>query len=620
MLGVEKEAKQGQFVQSYREEIGSSLFMKLLRKENEGIFNEVSDLITEYAFLTGAHSIHVIDGNEEKTITDELHREGKLIKLNESNFPNCYLYRSPPFDVARSEKDTYICTERGPEEVGPTNNWMNSRDAMKIAISNLKGSMAGKVLYAVPYWLGPLSSGFGDGGFELTDSRYVVLNLMKITRVGEKVAKSIAMKNSYVLGLHSTARLNPEKRFIMHFPDENRKMGLVVSFNTDYGGNALLSKKCHALRIASFKARREGWLAEHMMLIEVKDPSGKSTFISGAFPSSSGKTNLSMLKPPEHYAKEGWATSLISDDITWMNNVEGTLRGINPEYGFFGVAPHTSMKTNPGAMEAIMKNTLFTNVGIDRDRNPFWEGMGPVPDGVIDWQGRVYDGKEKIAHPNSRFTTPIHEYADLSKDYENPMGAPVSAFLFGGRRSDLIPLIMEAKSWNEGVLFGAMQRVETTAAAIGKVGELRNDPMAMRPFMPYNMGEYFQHYIEIGKILKNPPKIYNVNWFRKDGMGNFIWPGYSENMRVVEWIVKRIDGTITSAVDTPMGYVPNIDDLRLPANVERDKIKSILEIDAKGFLNEFDTIEPFFKSFGSMFPEELWRTYHNVRDRLEREL
>lgn len=620
MLGVEKELNQNKGLAVLRDETSRSTFMKKLSEYNEKLYREISDIILEYAFLTNAGSIKIIDGNEEQTITEKLLKEGKLIKLNERNFPNSYLYRSPPFDVARSEKDTYICTKGSAEEVGPTNNWLHSEEAMKIATENLKGSMKGKTLYVVPYWLGPIESKFGDGGFELTDSPYVVLNLMKITRVGEKVAESLAKKNSYVLGLHSTARLNPEKRYIMHFPDENKKMGLIISFNTDYGGNALLSKKCHALRIASFKAKREGWLAEHMMLIEIKDPMGKSTFISGAFPSSSGKTNLSMLRPPEEYKNEGWRTSLISDDITWMNNVEGTLRGINPEYGFFGVAPHTSMQTNPGAMEAIRQNTIFTNVGIDMDMNPYWEGMGPIPREVIDWQGRKYDGKDKIAHPNSRFTTPIHEYKDLSREYENPMGAPVSAFLFGGRRSDLIPLIMEAKTWNEGVLYGAMQRVETTAAAIGKVGELRNDPMAMRPFMPYNMGEYFQHYIDVGKKLKNPPRIYNVNWFRKDKDGKFLWPGYSDNMRVVEWIVGRLNGKVKDAIETPMGYVPRIEDLRLPKGIGVEKMELLLSVDSKGFLNELETIEPFFKSFGSMFPEELWRAYYDIRGRLENQL
>ncbi len=620
MLGVEREPKGEDFVRICMQAIDKSPFMIELKEKNQNLWKEISDSIVEYAFLTGTSGITIIEGNEEASITEQLLREGKLIKLNEQNYPNSYLYRSPPFDVARSEKDTYICTQGKPEDVGPTNNWLNSEEAMRIAVENLKGSMKGRQMYVVPYWLGPIESGFGDGGIELTDSRYVVLNLMKITRVGRKVAGAIARKNSFVLGLHSTAHLNPDKRYIMHFPDENKKRGMIVSFNTDYGGNALLSKKCHALRIASFRARREGWMAEHMMLIEVKDPEGRSTFISGAFPSSSGKTNLSMLNPPEEYKRQGWSTGLISDDITWMNNVGGILMGINPEYGFFGVAPHTSMKTNPGAMNAVRRNTLFTNVGIDQEKNPYWEGMGPVPMGVIDWQGRPYDGKEKIAHPNSRFTTPINEYRDLSDKYENPLGAPVSAFLFGGRRSDLIPLIMEAKNWNEGVLYGAMQRVETTAAAIGKVGELRNDPMAMRPFMPYNMGEYFEHYIEMGKKLKKVPRIYNVNWFRKGKNGEFLWPGYSDNMRVVEWILGRVNGTIVNARETPMGFVPDIHDLKRPAGVTEEVLNELLHIDPAGFLKELDTVEPFFKSFKDKFPEELWRAYYDVRGRLEKEL
>ena len=618
MLGIENVASEKESIMLFMEKLGKSPFVQGMERKNPILMRKMAHSIIEYAVLTGASEIKIVDNTDENAITSKLVSNGDLIRLNEINYPNSYLYRSPQFDVARSEKDTYICTKTN--MVGPTNNYMQSEKAMKIAVENLRNSMSGKTLYVVPYWLGPLESEYGDGGIELTDSLYVVLNLIKITRVGMMAMNSIAMKNSFVLGLHSTVDLNPEKRYVMHFPEENNGMGMVVSFNTNYGGNALLSKKCHALRIASFKAKNEGWMAEHMMLIGIKDPMGKTTYISGAFPSSSGKTNLSMLSPPEKYAMNGWETSLVSDDITWMHVRDGHLSGINPEFGFFGVLPHTSDRTNPRAMEAIRSNTLFTNAAIDDNRNPHWEGDGETPTNLIDWQGRKYDGSEKMAHPNSRFSTPIKQFKHLSPDYDNVNGAKVSAFLFGGRRSDLMPLVMEAKNWNEGVLYGAMQRVETTAAAIGKVGELRNDPMAMRPFMPYDMGDYFQHYINIGKKLADPPRIYNVNWFRKDLSGKFIWPGYGNNMHVMEWIISRVHGKIKDARDTPIGFVPRSFDLNCSDIISDEELEEILNIDSKAFLREFSVIEPFFKSFGDTFPQELWRTFYNVRERLEKQI
>ncbi|MHB1506721.1 MAG: phosphoenolpyruvate carboxykinase (GTP) [Cuniculiplasma sp.] len=618
MLGLENFSSEKEMFAKYTDVLTGDKFFREMGTKNSRLMKMMVNSIIEYAILTEASSIRVIDSTDEEYITKLLIDAGELLKLNQDNFPGSYLYRSPPFDVARSEKDTYICTTKN--RSGPTNNYLEPGKAMEIAAENLRGSMRGKVLYVVPYWLGPLGSKYGDGGIQLTDSAYVVLNLIKITRVGINSVASLAMKNSFVLALHSTADLNPEKRYIMHFPEENNGMGMVVSFNTNYGGNALLSKKCHALRIASFKAKKEGWMAEHMMLIGVKDPMGKTTYISGAFPSSSGKTNLSMLNPPEKYSSRGWETSLISDDITWMNVKDGHLVGINPEYGFFGVLPHTSHKTNPRAMDAIASDTIFTNAAIDENGNPQWEGSGSKPDNIIDWQGRKYDGTHPMAHPNSRFTTPIRQFEYLSEEYENPEGAVVSAFLFGGRRSDLLPLVMEAKSWQEGVLYGAMQRVETTAAAIGKVGELRNDPMAMRPFMPYDFGDYFQHYLDMGKKLTSPPRIYNINWFRKNSEGKFIWPGYGENMHVLEWIIARVSGKITSAVDTPMGYLPRVSDLDCSDIISDENLQEILKIDAAGFIKEFDVQEPFFKSFGDSFPDELWKTFYHVRERLEKQL
>ncbi len=591
-------------------------YMNTLQNSSPKLVSKIGDIVNEYAFLTQAKNIEVVDQSQEAEITDHLLKQKLLIKLNETSFPNSFLYRSPPFDVARSEKDTYICTNGNADDVGITNNWLNSKVAMDIAKRNLKGSMQSKTLYVVPYWLGPYESPFGQGGIELTDSLYVVLNLIKITRVGKRAMECIMKTGDFVIGLHSTANLDPENRYIMHFPEENEGMGLIIGFNTNYGGNALLSKKCHALRIASFKARKEGWMAEHMMLLGLKEPSGRVTYISGAFPSSSGKTNLSMLEPPIEYSKKGWETSLISDDITWMHNDNGKLRGINPEYGFFGVAPHTSFKTNPRAMRAVSSNTLFTNVGITENNLPYWEGINMEAKEITDWMGNRYDGTGNIAHPNSRFSTPIHQYPNLSPDYENPSGAPVSAFLFGGRRSDLIPLVMQAKTWNEGVLYGAMQRIETTAAAIGKVGELRNDPMAMKPFMPYNVGEYFEHYLKMGKTLKSPPGIFNINWFRKGKDGKFLWPGYGENIRVLEWIAGRVNGDIKNAVDTPMGYIPILEDMNT-SGIPQDHMAELLTVDSVGFLKEFESVETFFKSIGDRFPAELWDTYYEVRTRLE---
>ncbi len=614
MLGMEEEAEKMR-VDRGSQWLKGSYLSEFISKEADSIAKMVS-LIEEYSLLTSAKNIEVIDSSDEQEITAKLVHEGLLIPMNEKLYPKSYLYRSAPFDVARSEKDTYICTEGTADDVGVTNNWLESSTAMDIARKNLKDSMKGQTLYVVPYWLGPYDSPFGQGGFELTNSLYVVLNLIKITRVGKKALSSILKIGKFVVGLHSTANLDPDHRYIMHFPDLNDGNGLIIGFNTNYGGNALLSKKCHALRIASFAAKREGWMAEHMMLLGVREPSGKVTYISGAFPSSSGKTNLSMLEPPSEYAAKGWDTYLVSDDITWMHNVSGKLMGINPEYGFFGVAPHTSVKTNPRAMKAVSSNTIFTNVGITEDKTPYWEGIDTHPTEITDWMGNRYDGTGNAAHPNSRFSTPIHQYPNLSPDYENPSGVPVDAFLFGGRRSDLIPLVMQARTWNEGILYGAMQRIETTAAAIGKVGELRNDPMAMKPFMPYNIGDYFTHYLKMGKSLNHPPGIFNINWFRKGSDGRFLWPGYGQNIRVLEWIIGRVHGNIKNAVETPMGYVPAIRDMNTEGISEQNMV-DLLKVDTIGFLKELNSVENFFKSIGDHFPAELWETYYDVRARLE---
>lgn len=601
----------------YLSAVNDSNFMQALKLVNSGLHESLKKDIIEAAQLLRPEKIRIIDGTEKEDLIQEMLRSGILIELNQNKYPGSYLHRSNINDVARSEKDTYICTSGDSGDAGPTNNWMKSSEAIGILRGILDGSMAGKTMYVVPYWLGPLDSPFGDSGVEITNNPYVVLNLMIITKTGKQIVESFASKKGYVLGVHSTCNLDSEKRFICHFPEMNDGRGLIISVNTDYGGNALLSKKCHALRIASRRAKVEGWMAEHMMLIGVTEPGGlRKTFITGAFPSSSGKTNLSMIEPVRELKEQGWSSELISDDITWINLADGVPRGINPESGFFGVLPHTSYRTNPNAMRTIQKNTIFTNAAIDGERNPFWEGMeDSVPADLTDWTGKKYTGKDKAAHPNSRFTTSIEQYPHLSEGYSNPEGVPISAFLYGGRRRDLMPLVFETYSWDEGVLIGAMQRVETTAASTGKVGVLRSDPMAMRPFTGYNMADYFSHHLQMGDRMKVKPRIYNVNWFRKGDDGSFLWPGYSYNMYVLRWIVRRVHSEGRGR-DTPIGIVPEISEFSDITGVDRKVLSLLLDVDSRAFLKEFEETETFFKSFGDRFPERLWKALNTVKERL----
>jgi phosphoenolpyruvate carboxykinase (GTP) len=601
------------------ESLFSSIVISKLETLNPAMTKEIINDIRSISDLTGAGKVVVVDGTESQTkrFMDEMESDGTLIKLNPETYPNSYLHRSSISDVARTEKDTYICTEGSPADVGPTNNWMNSEVALGKLWAILKNSMVNKTMYVVPYWLGPYMSPYGSAGFQFTDSLYVVANLNIITRSGIRAVESIANFGRYVLGIHATASLDPDNRYIAHFPDKNAGNGLIISVNTNYGGNALLSKKCHALRISSILAKREGWMAEHMMLTGISKPDGKTYYIAGAFPSSSGKTNLSMIEPPDEMKNSGWKSWLISDDITWMHEERGSLYGLNPEFGFFGVVPHTSFKTNPNAMITFNRNTIFTNVAVDDQRNPYWEGLDGRPAKLIDWTGKPYIEGNDAAHPNSRFTTPISQYPHLSPDFENPRGVPIAAFLYGGRRRDLIPLVYQALSWEDGVLIGAMQRVETTAAAVGKVGVLRNDPMAIRPFLAYNMADYFRHHLEMRNKLTNPPAIFNVNWFRKDEKGHFLWPGYSNNMYVLNWIIERSIGKETHAIKTPIGYVPDPDRFDCNDIVSKEVIKKLTYVDKDGFLSELNEIEPFFKSFGERFPAELWDRFYKLRERLE---
>lgn len=604
-------------VKSLLDQVESSEMVKLAEGLNEQFAERLKSVILEASEITAPHQIKVMDGSKEewKDLLSLLTSEGTLIRLNEEEYHDSYLHRSNPHDVARTEGDTYICTSGNKDDVGPTNNWMHSEEAKETLNGILKNSMSGRTMYVVPYWLGPLGSEYAKGGIEITDSPYVVANLMIITRAGESAVREIAHSGDFVLGIHSMKNLDSENRYICHFPEENLGQGLIISVNSNYGGNALLSKKCHALRISSVRGRNEDWLAEHMMLIGIREPNGQITYISGAFPSASGKTNLSMLDPPKDMKEKGWKTELISDDIIWMYPSEEGFNAVNPENGFFGVVPGTSMKTNPNAMRAIKTNTIFTNVALDDQNIPYWEGLGPAPEKLTDWKGNPYRGEGKAAHPNSRFTTPIENYPYLSEEYNNVSGVPVSAILYGGRRKDLVPLVYQAYSWEHGVLIGAMERVETTAAAVGKVGVLRNDPMAIRPFLGYNMADYFAHHLRMGKVIEKPPEVFNVNWFRRDEKGEFIWPGFSENTRVIKWILDRLHGN-AGAVETPIGFVPDLETFD-SGNTGREDMERLLKVDSKGFLKELEEVRPFLESFGDRLPKTLWVEFQKLEERLQ---
>ncbi len=620
MLGIyDISESETQFVISRKlgQELLNSRFISNLRQASPGLAEKLIKSVAEAVKLLEPSDIRLVSdaSTTYSELINLLKDEGSLIPLSE-RFPNSFLARSSKSDVARTEKSTYICTSGSEDDAGPTNNWMHSEDAKEKLTPLLHSSMNGKTMYVVPYWLGPLGSPFGQAGVEVTDSPYVVVNLLMITKAGDNIAREMARAGSFVFGIHSMKDLDPDNKYICHFPEENEGSGLIISVNSNYGGNALLSKKCHALRIASARSWKEGWLAEHMMLIGIKSPEGKETFVSAAFPSASGKTNLSMIEPPENLRREGWSTSLISDDIIWLFNQNGALNAINPESGFFGVAPNTNAVTNANAMNTISHDTIFTNVGLDSNNEPFWEGLRPPDKNMIDWTGSKYSGTGNVAHPNSRFTTRIDQYPKLSDYYNKPDGAPVSAFLYGGRRATLVPLVFETYSWAHGVLLGAMQRVETTAAAEFKAGIVRNDPMAIRPFLAYNMADYFSHHLEVGSRLTSPPKVFSVNWFRKDKEGKFLWPGYSQNMYVLRWILDEVAGSSSNRIETPLGYMPE-PDYFVEFGFDRDKIKELLSVDTAGYLKELEQVKPFFDSFGNKFPDALWKEYYALKHRLE---
>lgn len=565
-----------------------------------------------------------IDGSEAQlaALRDEALATGEMEALNEEKLPGCLLHRTAENDVARVEGRTYICT-KNKEDAGPINNWMETSEMKAKLLPLYDGVMQGRTMYVIPYCMGPIGSPFSKVGIELTDSIYVVLNMDIMTRMGKDALTQLGDSNDFVRGLHSKANVEEENRYIVQFPEENT----IWSINSAYGGNVLLGKKCFALRIASYQGFKEGWMAEHMLILGIEAPNGEVNYITAAFPSACGKTNLAMLIPPEVYAKQGYKVWTVGDDIAWMHiGDDGRLYAINPEAGFFGVAPGTNAKSNFNALESTKKNTIFTNVAHDLDQNTvWWEGLDKnPPENVVEWTGKKVNGKEytaeggKLAHPNSRFTAPAINCPCLSKEFNNPNGVPVTAMVFGGRRAKTAPLVYQSFDWAHGVFVGSAMASETTAAATGAVGVVRRDPMAMRPFCGYNMGDYFGHWLEMGKKLGDKaPRIFNVNWFRTDDEGHFIWPGFGDNMRVLMWILSRCKGEV-DAVETPIGYVPNAEDINLEGldDVTTETVRGLLSIDKELWLEDAAGVEELYAMFGDRLPKELAKQLAEQKARL----
>jgi phosphoenolpyruvate carboxykinase (GTP) len=584
-----------------------------MRTTNKSVLNWVDEM----ASLTKPDQIVWIDGSEDEMnrLKEEAFSTGELIELDQEALPGCVYHRTAVNDVARVEHRTFICTGKK-EDAGHTNNWMAPDDMYQKLRGLFDGSMVGRTMYVIPYIMGSVGSPFSRIGVELTDSIYVVLNMRIMTRIGDVAWQQLGDSQDWVRCLHSKAQLDEENRYIVHFPEDNA----IWSVNSGYGGNVLLGKKCFALRIASYLAKHEGWMAEHMLILGIENiETGKTQYITGAFPSACGKTNLAMLIPPA-YAK-GYKVYTVGDDIAWMRvGDDGRLYAINPEAGFFGVAPGTSMKSNPNALLSTKSDTIFTNVALTDDKKVWWEGMGvPAPAHAMDWKGNDWtpDMDVKAANPNSRFTAPARNCPSISPKWEDPMGVPISAILFGGRRAQLAPLVYQAYDWNHGVFIGATMASETTAAASGAVGVVRRDPMAMLPFCGYNMGDYFQHWLNMGKKIKHQPQIFNVNWFRIDDQGSFIWPGFGDNFRVLEWILKRCNDEV-EAQNTPIGYLPYAEDINLEGldNFSRSDVEELLSIEPDLWAVEIKGIEEHFANFDRL-PAELLSQLNNLKARFE---
>ena len=570
--------------------------------------------VEEVAGLTRPERIHWCDGSdaENRKLIELMLERGDLVELNQDTHPGCYLHRSDPKDVARVEKLTLVCHAEH-EDAGPNNQWLDPAEAHAKIDALFEGCMAGRTMYVVPYCMGPLGSPIARCGVEITDSPYVVANMRIMTRMGQAALERIEREGHFVKGLHSTGELDPERRWIMHFPEELS----IKSYGSGYGGNALLGKKCHALRIASHQARSEGWLAEHMLIVGIENPHGEIHYVAAAFPSACGKTNLAMLIPPEGYRNAGWKIWTVGDDICWMTPGEdGRLWAINPEAGFFGVAPGTSAKTNPNALAMLGHDTIFTNVAVTADMQPWWEGL---PEGrpSEDWQGREHDpANGPAAHPNSRFTVSASQCPSWSPEAESAQGVPISAIIFGGRRRSLVPLVFEARDWTHGVLVGAAMASETTAAATGQVGVVRRDPMAMKPFCGYNFADYFAHWLSFDRPGARLPRIFHVNWFRKDAEGNFLWPGFGENMRVLEWMLKRVTGQAEGRA-TPIGIVPAADELNLEGlGLDEAALEALFAIDRADWQAELEAIGEYLDSYGERMPEVLKAERRSVAEAL----
>ena len=585
---------------------------------------ELKKWVDECAKLCKPERIVWIDGSlrEKELLENEAVSTGEMIRLNEKKLPECFCHRTAVNDVARTENLTFICTTKK-EDAGPTNNWMAPADAYKKASEIFNNSMKGRTMYVIPFSMGPIGSPFSKIGVELTDSIYVVLNMRIMTHIGKPVLELLEKRAEFTKCLHSKAELDIKKRLILHFPEDNA----IWSVGSGYGGNVLLGKKCLALRIASFIAKQESWFAEHMLIMGIEEPDGKVGYIAAAFPSACGKTNLAMLIPPEGLKKKGYRIWTVGDDIAWMRiDTDGKLWAINPEAGFFGVAPGTNSKSNLNAIKTIQENTIFTNVLLKPDMTVWWEGGDPpAPKEGIDWQGKPWkpgmkdkDGNIiKGAHPNSRFTAPILQCPTVSQRLEHHHGVPISAIVFGGRRQHLAPLVYQSFDWQHGVYVGATMASERTAAQFGKQGEVRRDPMAMLPFCGYNMADYFGHWINMGKKMKNAPKIFHVNWFRTDSHGKFLWPGYGENLRILEWILARCRGEV-GAKETPIGYVPNPEDIdKKGLDITKEAMNKLFAINPEDWKEELKGHKEFFLKFGNRLPHEIWSEYEALAKRLK---